>query len=286
MSTPRTFGYRVGASGLPRITLEELQAIPRTAVIALAARCARRALPFYRRFWEQAPAEHVGALEYAISAAEGVATTGQTGSLANLSEAEEAASAIMTAIAKRHLGPSHGGGDPAKTARFPADSAVQALMAASSRAEWAQHALASIDSVLQAYGLTPGGEFVGDALTDAYGDQADTAARIDYETLRACAEREQWTDSTPVPPAFFGPLWPDGGPRGWPVQESESEHQSPELILEIDAPDTLTAAETMARVAELVESLDGVHRAFGGNGLRVANVEVLVDAGSPVGAPS
>lgn len=37
--------------------------------------------------------------------------------------------------------------------------------------------------------------------------------RRDYELLRAFAEREQWTDETPVPPEVFGPLWPDGEPE-------------------------------------------------------------------------
>lgn len=42
------------------------------------------------------------------------------------------------------------------------------------------------------------------------------AMRADTELLLAAAEREKWTDDTPVPPEFFGHLWPFGAPKGWP----------------------------------------------------------------------
>ena len=33
-----------------------------------------------------------------------------------------------------------------------------------------------------------------------------------------------WDNDTPVPPVMFGPLWPDGTPRGWP-EDSHAQTQ-------------------------------------------------------------
>jgi len=37
----------------------------------------------------------------------------------------------------------------------------------------------------------------------------------DYQLLAETARVEAWTDETPVPPDFFGPMWPDGVPGYW-----------------------------------------------------------------------
>lgn len=42
------------------------------------------------------------------------------------------------------------------------------------------------------------------------------AERRDLELLRETAVRDRWNDRSPVRPEFFGPLWPDGEPEGWP----------------------------------------------------------------------
>jgi hypothetical protein len=39
----------------------------------------------------------------------------------------------------------------------------------------------------------------------------------DLAMLKEKAKNENWTDDTPVPAIIFGPLWPNGAPRGWPV---------------------------------------------------------------------
>jgi hypothetical protein len=43
-----------------------------------------------------------------------------------------------------------------------------------------------------------------------------SAIRWDFELLRSAAALEGWTDETPVSQDFFGPLWPEGQPSGWP----------------------------------------------------------------------
>jgi len=42
------------------------------------------------------------------------------------------------------------------------------------------------------------------------------AIRTDFENLRLATQREKWGKKKPVPPEFFGPLWPNGAPEHWP----------------------------------------------------------------------
>lgn len=41
--------------------------------------------------------------------------------------------------------------------------------------------------------------------------------RQDLELIKENSHAQNWTDDTPVPSEFFGSLWPDGPPRGWPI---------------------------------------------------------------------
>jgi len=50
-------------------------------------------------------------------------------------------------------------------------------------------------------------------------DATMSAMAFDIRRLRDAAAQKKWTDDTPVPPKFFGRLWPHGEPEGWPVCE-------------------------------------------------------------------
>ena len=112
---------------------------------------------------------------------------------------------------------------------------------------------------------------------------AARAMRRDYEFVRQAAEAEGWTNETPMAPAFFGPLWPDGAPEGWPAEEETCEGHV--LALEIDIPDDVSDDEAVEAVRELAAAADAVHRKYGGSGLRVRDLEIYGEADVPEPAP-
>jgi hypothetical protein len=47
------------------------------------------------------------------------------------------------------------------------------------------------------------------------------AIRTDFQLLVEKAAANHWDSNTPVSPDVFGPLWPLGAPKGWPIETSE-----------------------------------------------------------------
>jgi hypothetical protein len=107
----------------------------------------------------------------------------------------------------------------------------------------------------------------------------DVTAR-DFELLLVASELEKWTDETPVPQEFFGPLWPDGEPPGWPVTEEGSEND--QLVLQVEVPDDASDDEVIGKVKELVDQADSLQRAYGGHGLKIDSLEAYGEALVPV----
>jgi hypothetical protein len=71
---------------------------------------------------------------------------------------------------------------------------------------------------------------------------AQRAMCADYDALLRAAGAEQWTDTTPVPPEFFGPLWPGGPPPGWPTGPGGAEDLVPEIHFPPGASDVVPAS--------------------------------------------
>lgn len=109
--------------------------------------------------------------------------------------------------------------------------------------------------------------------------------RHDFELIRAAAAAEKWTDETPVPPEFFGALWPFGVPNGWPKDEKETRQ---EMLIELVVPEDISDEDLDALVLRHVLAADELHAAAGGSGLRVDAVEVYREAPVlvPEGVPS
>ena len=61
----------------PLVTEGELRQLPRWALVAFAARCARRVQPVFATAWQDAPRAHVKAVDTAIALAESTASVGQ-----------------------------------------------------------------------------------------------------------------------------------------------------------------------------------------------------------------
>ena len=159
--------------GLP--AEEEIARLPRWARTALAARCARRVLPLFRYYWPGAPATETEAVNQAVEVAERAAATALNAPALSDTAIDPEDGREATVFARR-------------AARCAARSAVAA---------------ASIDDVVAA---------VDAADAAAHHTRADIAGDIrrDFETVRALAGADGWTDETPVPQSVFGPLWPTG----------------------------------------------------------------------------
>ncbi len=87
-----------------------------------------------------------------------------------------------------------------------------------------------------------------------------------------------------MPPEFFGPLWPEGVPEGWPAREQASE--GCELVFEIDMPEGVSEEEVYDGAIELAARADDLHRAYGGHGLKVKSVEIHDEVPVREGVPS
>lgn len=238
---------------------KEIAQLPRWAQVAFAARCARRVQPLFKHFWPDASAEHVEALDRTITISERGA--------ARAADDDHAYNAAANAA------------NAADTAAINATTATTALAAAFAAA--AARAADDDDD-----NNTARAADAARAAAARVGAEAERtvlrAMRIDFEELKARAVAEQWIDDTPVPPSVFGPLWPEGEPEFWPATESESEPL--ELVIELEVPDGVDDDEVAERVSELLAEMDGLHRAMGGGGLKIAGVDVEVFAGEGVRA--
>ena len=78
----------------------------------------------------------------------------------------------------------------------------------------------------------------------------------------------------------LGPTWPQGAPKGWPNLDEASDDA--ELSLEIEVPDNAADREILDTIADLVDKVDDLQRAYGGHGLQVTNLEAKGEVLTPV----
>jgi hypothetical protein len=179
-------------SGEPRFRQDEIQALPRWARLAFAARCVRRA----RRLLQGAE-ESVRVIDRAIGLVEQAARKGQ----ADEQLADAAAAAYTLALNAVEFGDR---GEKAEeddalivtctVAHAAAFAAEAATIAAAKMAAYL--AAQSVDFALQAH-LVAGEELMADAMA---------VMRADLEQLQEAVASEGWGNLMPVSPDFFGPL--------------------------------------------------------------------------------
>ncbi len=174
-------------SELTQIAPESFKGLPRLAVIAFAARTARRVLPPFRHDWPDAPEEHYLAVDSAVVLAEGRGAGIHTTANAAYAAARAAADAAYAAAAAVHA---------------PAYAAASTAYAAAS-------ASAADDNADTAF------EASRTAAAAAAGVPVNDLMLKDITLLQEAALSGEWNDDTFVSPDFFGPLWPDGKPSGW-----------------------------------------------------------------------
>jgi hypothetical protein len=199
-------------------TEEEICQLPREAQVAFAARCARRAQPLFLIYLPEASAQHVTAIEQAIAFAELSPPRGDV----------TVDSAYVDALAAAHTAVDAAVATAANVASDKA-APIAALVAANVAVSVAVNAASNVASSAASYAASAASATCPDvafyaALTAAKAaDNTETytavvtAIRRDFEMLKDTAEREHWTDECYVPPEFFGPMWPEGTPDGWPT---------------------------------------------------------------------
>lgn len=241
-------------------TKGEIQQLPRWARVAFAARCARRVLPLFDMGWPNAHAGQAEALDSAITLGEQSAATA-TNAVANYGNAVDISNAAHAV--GRHAAQASAKGSARDVARAAANAAAAVANAGADSA-------GSNAAFAATYSRAA-------AAASAVGNHSSAAAatiRRDFNLLLAAMEQLNWTDDTPVPPEFFGPLWPEGVPEGWPRPETDG---SPDdcplcLKLEIAVPAGMSEADSKAfdaKVRDLLAAMSGFDAAMGGNGLKI-----------------
>ena len=218
----------------PNTTLptdEEIAELPRWARVAFAARCARRVLTILDETWDSGkptPINHVG---WAVGVAEDAAATATILPRTTVEEADRG-------LAK------------CRAAKQPYASHV--AIAASHAVE----AAANPNAVHTRFGVLSG--------TVLAADDVDTWPQIrrDFDHLSRLAEWQKWGDDTPVPPEVFGPLWPEGPPKGWPPVTHVP--QRAELVIEAFARERATEQMIEDDIVNLFNALNRSHIARSG----------------------
>jgi len=175
------------------LTAEEIAQLPRWAIVAFAARCARRAQPIFELFWA-GPKKHKKAVANAVQVAERVALRGKFPYTYNIRRAHNALYAATRAVFATAGKATNAG--KAYAAACAANAAEYAIITANDCSAYS--AANAIDYASAAYSQIT---TVSDAII------------ADFEKLKQSAKKEHWTDETLVRPKFFGPLWPDGEPN-------------------------------------------------------------------------
>ncbi len=249
----------------------ELQQLPRWAIVAFAARCSRRIAPLMDAHWpKEVHDSHRTQVHHAISGAEESAAVPGSRGGGDLHAETKARSAVRRAggnVAEIVITAAMNANYAAKSAdrdterfRVEPNGAAECARAAASCAQAVLNAAEALGSL--------GGS--RDALIRTY-SVARTAVLRDYSLLQTAWLTMDWDDDTPVPPKFFGPVWSDGAPEGWP-RTGETTTEPPVMKISIAIPAGMSEAETQefnARVAQFFAALSGLHASMGGNGLKI-----------------
>lgn len=224
-------------------TPEEIAELPRWAMVAFAARCAERVLPLVSPLGSAM----LGPVQRAVE------TTRHAASAGRLLPHED-----HTIADSDYL--SAADGPAAEAARDALESAQFASRAGSRRTALCTHAAAhgAANAV---------SNFAAPEMARQAFEAAKVAIRCDFNLLLQTAQREHWTDDTPVAPKFFGPMWPDGEPEGWPKPDGDDDAESC-LVVYMDPGNA-----SPELIAEYYATLSKLHVALGGTPLEVVREE-------------
>jgi hypothetical protein len=212
--------------------------------------------PLLKHFWPRAPKEHVRAIHRVIELAE------QSAATAPARTARAAAARTVRADAARAA-------DAAVAARVV--SAVRAARAANEAVVAADAATARsirATAAIPARAADAAAEAVAAARTLA-SEPTAAAIRRDFDLLLTLSRGGNWNDQTPVRPAVFGPLWPEGPPPGWPSEDMR-------LVIQATLTGDVPAETVTQDLLDLYKAVNDYHIARGGTGLKLEDFRRLV----------
>jgi hypothetical protein len=194
------------------IKVHVLNGLPLFALVAFAGRCARRIQPAILQACANMSREHVAALEQAISLAELAAS--RLGNLpddvnlvADSAIAHDEASSVAHAVRQ-------------SLSSVEQVREVAAAIVAANSAAYAADAVAAAHEGNReetAKATTACAEFAGAIFSPCpRRDVLINAMLDDLDLLKEEYARGTLVESTPVPPEFFGRLWHNDPPSGWP----------------------------------------------------------------------
>jgi hypothetical protein len=183
-------------NGTPRFTQEEIQALPRWARLAFAARCVRRA-----RGLLQGPAERLEAIDRALTLVEQASRVGHADD--RLAEAA-AAAYTYTLNAVEFAEP-----PPGAAASASAEDTLVVACSVAHAAAFAAEATTIAAAKMAAYLAAQSVDFAIQAhlvADPALVPEVVAAMRADLELLQEAVASEGWGNLMPVGPEFFEPL--------------------------------------------------------------------------------
>lgn len=112
----------------------------------------------------------------------------------------------------------------------------------------------------------------------------------DFGKLKTAAKKKRWTDETPVPPEFFGPLWPEGEPKGWPSasaeparrKDAETSSTEERLVVQATVRGSVDDETLVDGITNLYKALNKYHILCGGTGLTIDDWRIFVRSGKPM----
>ncbi len=259
-------------------TSDELERLPVAAQVALAARCGRRLQPLFGSVWSEVPEEYINWAETAIESAEQFSGTHIQSNDDLIGSAIESVSLVAKGLiadnSASHEIERQGNANPLAVQRHVLKNT-----------DWHPETLR--DAMRGAVYSAGEAAKIADRGVSGFETALCHGIRQDYELL--FAEHGRSEDIT-SPPEFFGPLWPDGAPEGWP-EETTSTDAEPALKVEVQTPPGLTVQESKTyneQFAALFAEMSALHVAMGGNGLRIlddaSTAPELVEDESPIDA--
>ncbi|MDY3561506.1 hypothetical protein R5W23_002784 [Gemmata sp. JC673] len=210
-------------------TEEEIAKLPRWARVAFAARCARRVLPLFPIKWPIARADEFARITSVVEFTERAAATGHAFVEAAKAAGHAAANIALIASVAQSLPAQAIARCAARGAQTIVNAGEYALPGSESEAvsEAVQFAIEAATAIRVSQAAGGGGDHETESTADS--DQAILITRCDFDHLSRFAEAQRWDDNTPIPPEVFGPLWPEGAPKGWPASDVPLR---PELVIE------------------------------------------------------
>jgi hypothetical protein len=185
----------------------ELHRLPKLARIAFAARCARRVRPLVPHHWEAEPAHYFAAALRGVEIAERIAVGSEW------RDQDNETLGMIDAARKTafHTIPMNGS-TKNDVVTHSLNSSASAAFAAADHPLSVEEAMKSANLAIAATVMLSGDCMPIDL------QKGTEAIRRDFERLSDLSESYSWSDTTPVAPDVFGPMWPNGMPKGWPKE--------------------------------------------------------------------